>query len=84
MTLNDVAQPKLSVVINDKKYLTWPVGLAAEFDKCARTVQRWRDQQIGPPVIKIGRLQLVDPDDLPLWIETLKRQPLRSGRGEAA
>ena len=70
-----------TVVIAGKEYLTFPDGLAKELHKSPRTARRWVEKRIGPPVIQIGNFQIVDPDDLPVWLESRKRASLR---GEAA
>lgn len=79
MQIDDI-HPPTEVTIGGKRYLTYPVGFAAELGRCVRTVARWHTQRIGPPIIHMGSARLVDPDDLPAWLDSLKRQPTRRRR----
>jgi hypothetical protein len=48
---------------------------------CVRTLRKWREQRIGPPWAKIGRVILYPNDDFEAWLKTLVQQPVRSRRG---
>jgi hypothetical protein len=56
-----------TIEIAGKRYLT-NHGLAKELKKSERTIARWDALRIGPPKIKIGRLVLYDPDQIPEWL----------------
>lgn len=61
------------VTIGGKPYLTYPRGLAKELARSDRTIRRMTARREGPPIIEVGNTKLVDPDDLPEWLSSLKR-----------
>ena len=47
---------------------------------CVRTLRKWREQRIGPPWIKFGKVILYPNDGFEAWLRSLEQQPVRSKR----
>jgi hypothetical protein len=77
---NTAADDPDTIEIAGKRYLT-NRGLAKELKKSERTIARWDALRIGPPKIKVGRLVLYDPDQIPEWLaQHVEERPIRRSR----
>jgi hypothetical protein len=47
---------------------------AAELQVCARTLDRWRRLDEGPPITKLGRRVLYRRTSLQAWLRTRERR----------
>jgi len=47
---------------------------------CERTLRKWREQRIGPPWIKFGKVILYPDDGFEAWLKSQVQQPVRSRR----
>jgi hypothetical protein len=55
--------------------------LAAELDKCIRTLDRWHAMRIGPPRVTIGRVPLYTRESVAAWIQKQEHDPAAAGAG---
>lgn len=67
------------LTIAGKTYVT-PERFAQQMRVHVRTIRRWEVQRIGPPMVRIGRLALIDMDGVPAWLERHQTAP----KGEAS
>jgi hypothetical protein len=49
--------------------------LAADFDKCERTIIRWMDEPDGLPYVKIGNKRLVHVPSAREWLLSRTKRP---------
>ena len=47
---------------------------------CVRTLRKWREQRIGPPWAKFGRIIVYPNDAFETWLHAQVQQPVRSRR----
>jgi hypothetical protein len=62
-----------------ENYLT-EAELAAELNKCVRTLQIWREKRTGPPWTTNGKTILYSRDGIPGWLKSRQQQPVRNRR----
>ena len=58
-------------------YMT-PAELAAELGVNPRTLERWNNQRVGPPRVRLGRKVLYRRDSVVEWITASETNSLRS------
>lgn len=78
-----ISDPEELLQVFGKTYLT-PKGLARRLGVTPRTLARWDDARTGPPRIKHGNMVLYDEAKLPIWLESMERQPLTSRKTQRA
>src|ERR1700726_1304547 len=74
------AQAPLSPIPLLDDYLTRE-QLAAELDKCLRTLDRWHSMRIGPPRTMIGRVPMYRRNSVAAWIERQEKDPAADSAG---
>ena len=57
---------------------------AAQVKKSVRTLQRWEDEQSGPPVTYVGRERFYKVDSFRAWLAAQERKPQRKNREREA
>ena len=70
--LKNETLPSLSTrdeIISDGRRLISERRVEAMLGFCKRTLQRWRQENKGPPWVKIGRRIYYDEDKLKAWIQ---------------
>lgn len=70
------------LTVGGKTYVT-PARFATSIGVNVRTLQRWEAQRIGPPLVCIGRLRLIDMDAVPGWLEKHRTDEKPSPRRRA-
>src|SRR3954447_14973342 len=76
---DDDARKCNTITLAGKEYILFPSGLAAALNRSERTIRRMHADRIGPPVIEIGNTKLIDPNDIPGWLPSLKQEPAQAG-----
>ncbi|MBX3515223.1 MAG: helix-turn-helix domain-containing protein [Xanthobacteraceae bacterium] len=54
---------------------------AKQINRTERTLQRWANQRVGPPVTRIGNQVLYRKDALRDWLKSLETPMVRGRRG---
>jgi hypothetical protein len=57
--------------------------LAKEINKSLRTIRKWRERRVGPPVTMIGKTPVYSKPGSRDWLKSLERQPVRKRTSRA-